>query len=255
MTELLPLVISAVAVLATFLYASWQDLRTRTVFTVTWYPAAVVGGVAMAYFWYQMFLNLAPLAATVFVLSLIVAAMMWVFAKAGMFGWADAKAMMLLSVTVPVTPFAASLFPSLALSSLVNAGVIALIVPVFLLLRNTLRKNHAPFWLMCSGMPVPGESITQYFGFVAEEIADGDPVSRRFLPAASSIFSLQKSSGRSIRNLRESPDQYAADLARYRRAGHVWITYGVPFLIPITIGYTLALFGLSLPDMVLSLLL
>lgn len=119
MTELLPLAVSAVAVLATFLYASWQDLRTRTVFTVTWYPAALIGGVAAAYFWYQMFLNPAPLVATVLVLSLIVAAMMWVFAKAGMFGWADAKAMILLSVTVPVTSFAASLFPSLALSSLV----------------------------------------------------------------------------------------------------------------------------------------
>lgn len=129
--------------------------------------------------------------------------------------------------------------------------MIALIVPAVLLLRNLLRKNHAPFWLMCSGMPVPGESITRYFGFVAEEISGDSRASRRFLPAASSTFSLKKSSGLSIR---ESPDQYAAELARYRRAGHVWITYGIPFLIPITIGYTLALFGFSVPDTALSLL-
>ncbi|HJK09291.1 MAG TPA: peptidase A24, partial [Methanocorpusculum sp.] len=38
-----------------------------------------------------------------------------------------------------------------------------------------------------------------------------------------------------------------------RKAGRVWITYGIPFMIPITIGYILALAGFSLPDAVLSL--
>lgn len=53
MHDLLPLAVSATAVLLTFLYASWQDFRTRTVLTVTWYPAAGIGGVAVLYFWYR----------------------------------------------------------------------------------------------------------------------------------------------------------------------------------------------------------
>ncbi|HJK51925.1 MAG TPA: hypothetical protein O0X60_02260 [Methanocorpusculum sp.] len=52
MNDLLPLAVPAVAVLLTFLYASWQDIKTRTVATATWYPAAVVGGVVVLYFWH-----------------------------------------------------------------------------------------------------------------------------------------------------------------------------------------------------------
>lgn len=254
MHDLLPLAVSATAVLLTFLYASWQDLRTRTVLTVTWYPAAGIGGAAVLYFWYRQFQEPTATAVSILAISLIVCVMMWLFAKAGMFGWADAKAMILLAATVPITPFAAWIFPSLALSTLVNAGVIALIVPAALLIRNTIRKEKAPFWLRCSGMPVPGDSLTRYFGFVAEEITDGDPIARTFLPAASSIRALKKNSALSIRNLRESPEKFSSELDLYRRAGSVWITYGVPFMIPITLGYLLALAGLSLPDAVLSLL-
>ncbi|MDV0440874.1 A24 family peptidase C-terminal domain-containing protein [Methanorbis furvi] len=255
MYELLPLAISAIAVLITFLYASWQDIKTRTVLTTTWYPAAVIGGIAALYFWYQQFLQPSALSASILATSVIVCIMMWVFAKAGMFGWADAKAMILLAATVPVTPFAIWIVPSLALSTLLNAGVIALLIPLALLIQNILRRQKAPFWLMCSGMPVSGDTITRHFGFVAEEITDGDEITREFLPASSSVRALKKSSALSIRNLREYPEKYANELDLYRRAGNVWITYGIPFMIPITLGYILALFGYSLSDAILMILL
>ncbi|HJK65561.1 MAG TPA: prepilin peptidase [Methanocorpusculum sp.] len=254
MNDLLPLAVPAVAVLLTFLYASWQDIKTRTVATATWYPAAVVGGVVVLYFWYLQFQHPTTTAISVLALSVVICILMWGCAKAGLFGLADAKAMILLAATVPVNPFAAWLFPSLALSTLVNAGVIALLVPAALLIRNTIRKEHAPFWLMCSGMQVAGDSLTRNFGFVAEEITDGDPISRRFLPAASSIRALKENSACSIRNLREHPERFEKELELYRKAGRVWITYGIPFMIPITIGYILALAGFSLPDAVLSLI-
>ena len=253
MNDLLPLAVPAVAVLLTFLYASWQDIKTRTVATATWCPAAVVGGVVVLYFWHLQFQHPTNTAISVLVLSVVTCILMWGCAKAGLFGLADAKAMILLAATVPVNPFAVWLFPSLALSTLVNAGVIALLVPAALLIRNTIRKEHAPFWLMCSGMQVAGDSLTRYFGFVAEEITDGDPISRRFLSAASSIRALKENSACSIRNLREHPERFEKELELYRKAGRVWITYGIPFMIPITIGYILALAGFSLPDAVLSL--
>ena len=55
MNDLLQLAVSAIAVLLTLLYASWQDIKTRTVATATWYPAAVVGGVVVLYFWHLQF--------------------------------------------------------------------------------------------------------------------------------------------------------------------------------------------------------
>ncbi len=250
----LPLAISAIVVLITFLYASWQDLKTRTIYTATWYPAAVICGICIVWFWVEYYA--APGALSVFFVSILVAFLVGVFTYFGLFGVADGKALILLSLVVPITPFASTwLFPSLALSSLVNAAVFALVVPVFFFIRNLVLKNKAPFWLMCSGKPVPGNSITKYFGFVSEEITEDDNgISRNFCRAGSSIRALRNQSDLSIRNLRDNPDTYAPKLALYARAGNIWISYGVPFMVPITIGYLFALFGFSFVDLLLRIL-
>ena len=250
----LPLALSALLVLATFLYACWQDWKTRTIYAVTWYPAAVGCGILVIWFWLEAYS--APWAMYVFLISVVVALVMAIFMFFGLFGVADGKALILLSLVVPVTPFAEWIFPSLALSSLVNGAVFALIVPIVFLIRNLAAKNKAPFWLMCSGKPVPGDSITKYFGFVSEEITEKNGIiSRNFSRAHSSIRALRTQSDMSIRNLRENPDTYASKLKLYKKAGNVWISYGVPFMIPITVGYLFALFGFSLVDIFLGVLL
>ncbi|HJJ49976.1 MAG TPA: hypothetical protein O0X01_00410 [Methanocorpusculum sp.] len=250
----LPLAISAFLVLLTFLYACWQDLKTRTIYAVTWYPAVVGCGILVIWFWLEVYAS--PWAMYVFVISVVVALVMAIFTFFGLFGVADGKALILLSLVVPVTPFAEWIFPSLALSSLVNGAVFALIVPIVFLIRNLAAKNKAPFWLMCSGKPVPGDSITKYFGFVSEEITEKDGIiSRNFSRAHSSIRALRTQSEMSIRNLRENPDTYASNLDLYKKAGSVWISYGVPFMIPITVGYLFALFGFSLVDIFLRIFL
>ena len=249
----LPHALSAFLLLATFLYACWQDLKTRTIYAVTWYPATVGCGVLVLWFWIESFS--APWALYVLLTSVFIALLMAGFTYFGLFGVADGKAMLLLSLMVPVTPFAAWIFPSLALSSLVNGAVFALIVPVVFLIRNLALKNKAPFWLMCSGKPVPGDSITEYFGFVSEDITEENGViSRKFSRAHSSISALRTQSGMSIRNLREDPETYAQQLELYAKSGDVWISYGVPFMIPITIGYIFALLGFSLVDILLGIL-
>jgi len=254
MTIPLPLALSAFLVLATFLYACWQDLKTRTIYAVTWYPAAVGCGILVIWFWITSFS--ASWSVYVLCTSVVVALLMALFTYFGLFGVADGKAMILLSLAVPITPFADWIFPSLALSSLVNGAVFALIVPIVFLIRNIVLKNKAPFWLMCSGKPVPGDAITNYFGFVSEDITEENGViSRKFCRAHSSIRALRTQSGLSIRNLREDPKTYARQLELYAKAGNVWISYGVPFMIPITIGYIFALFGFSLVDILLGFLL
>jgi preflagellin peptidase FlaK len=44
--------------------------------------------------------------------------------------------------------------------------------------------------------------------------------------------------------MRRNPDAFTRELDLYRKAGRVWISYGVPFIVPITAGFiTALLFG------------
>ena len=46
------------------------------------------------------------------------------------------------------------------------------------------------------------------------------------------------------KDLREHPEKFSRELATYRKAGSVWISYAVPFIIPITTGFvTAVVFG------------
>jgi preflagellin peptidase FlaK len=46
------------------------------------------------------------------------------------------------------------------------------------------------------------------------------------------------------KDLREHPEQFSRELELYRNAGTVWISYAVPFIIPITAGLiTAVIFG------------
>jgi preflagellin peptidase FlaK len=44
------------------------------------------------------------------------------------------------------------------------------------------------------------------------------------------------------KELREHPGEFTRELAIYRKAGTVWISYAVPFIIPITAGLISAIF-------------
>ncbi len=44
------------------------------------------------------------------------------------------------------------------------------------------------------------------------------------------------------KDLREHPEEFRQELATYKKAGSVWISYAVPFIIPITAGLITALF-------------
>ncbi|MBR6497819.1 MAG: hypothetical protein IKT21_06210, partial [Methanomicrobium sp.] len=43
-------------------------------------------------------------------------------------------------------------------------------------------------------------------------------------------------------DLKRFPQEYKKELALYKKAGHVWISFGVPFIIPITAGFITAMF-------------
>jgi len=248
---IIPLVISSLAVLVTFIIATVQDIKTRTVVSYLWYPAFVIGVICVIIYW----VGELPNNRLALILSLVVAAIMVVFSIFGLFGKADAKALILLSLTVPVTPFVAWIFPSLALSSLINAGILSLIVPVSFLIYNAIKKNKAPFWIRCSGFPVKGEEITKHHGFIAEDIKveRNGTITRSFRRISRSVNALsKKSAALHTRKLRENPEEYKKELENYRKCDKIWLNVGIPFMLPITVGYVLALFGISAIDLVLQ---
>ena len=244
-----PLFISAAAVLITFIIAAVQDVKSRSVYSVTWYPAAVIGIICAVIYW----VTVLPSDVPVLILSIVFAGIMAVFALLGFFGKADAKALILLSLTVPVTPFAVSLFPSLAVSSVINAGVLVLLFSLVCLIYNLIRKNRAPFHLMCSGIPVRGADVLKHHGFIAEDVTETEGgVVRTYLKPGAAVSSLKMQSPLMIKVLREHSDTYADKLSLYAKCDKLWIVLGIPFLLPLTIGFIFALFGVSAIDIVLS---
>jgi preflagellin peptidase FlaK len=96
---------------------------------------------------------------------------------------------------------------------------------------------------MFLGFPVDGERISEAYGFVMEEIAEDDGrIHRRFLGITEALRGMMSGTGRIYTlDLRRHPLEYAVERARYAKAGKVWISYGVPFIVPITAGLISAL--------------
>ena len=244
------LAVSAAAVLITLLIAAVQDIRSRTVYRVTWYPAFVIGLVSVVIFYVQTM----PDTLILLILSLGTAALMAGFSLFGLFGKADAKALVLIALTVPVSPFAESAVPSLALSSIVNACILSMIVPAVFLIYNAVKKNKAPFLTKASGFPVNGTDILNHHGFIAEDIAEEADGTIRRTFAKQNASALRTDKAKFLRNLREHQQAYRYEISLYQRCDKLWIAVGIPFLIPLTAGFILALFGISAVDFLMILL-
>ncbi|WP_298667200.1 A24 family peptidase C-terminal domain-containing protein [uncultured Methanofollis sp.] len=248
---ILPLVIASLAVGATLFYASVLDHRERRVPFRTWYPMLVVAGPCAAIFYAGLVTGgLAGTALYFFALSLVFAAVFYTFGMLHLFGGADAWALIFLCLCIPAFPVEPILgvppmgfFP---FSVITDALLLNLVAPLALCVYNIVRGNRAPFPYMFFGYPVEGAEIRKHFGFVMEEITEEEDgtVTRRFLKLRESLKRTVRGGERRMytKDLREHPERYARELALYRKAGKVWISYAVPFIIPITAGFVTALF-------------
>lgn len=171
----------------------------------------------------------------------------YTFGRMHLFGGADAWALIFIAIAVPVFPFE-PLFGTppldvLAFSVLINALLLNLITPIGIFIINVMRGNHAPLMYLFFGFPVKGESIQKEWGFVMEDFEEKNgEVSRKFIGFWDAIRRMYAAEGRIYtKDLREHPEEYATELATYRKAGTVWISYAVPFIIPITAGFVTAI--------------
>jgi preflagellin peptidase FlaK len=183
----------------------------------------------------------------VILLLAVFSGVFYFFARMHLFGGADAWALIFISFCLPTFPFT-PLFGNpplgfLSFSVLINALILNLVAPIGIFIMNIIRKNRAPLMYMFFGFPVNGNDIQNEWGFVMEDFEDKKgTVSRKFIGFWDSIKRMYSGEGRVYtKDLREHPEEFQKELALYRRAGTVWISYAVPFLIPITAGLIIAI--------------
>lgn len=245
---ILPLLISAIAVLLTLSYASYRDIRERRVPFRTWYPMLAIGLPAVTWFYLTLLLGGDWQPVLFFlVLTGLFSLIFYLFAFFHLFGGADAWALIFIAACIPAFPFEPVLgYPPLGyfpLTVLTNAVILNLAAPVIIFLGNIVRHHKAPLPYLFLGYPVRGDEIGRNFGYVMEEITEeGDTIRRQYIPISSALKSMLHGERRLYtKDMALHPEEYATELALFRRAGSVWISYGVPFIVPITAGLITAL--------------
>lgn len=177
----------------------------------------------------------------------VFAGVFYTFGRMHLFGGADAWALIFIAFCVPLFPFTPLLGSTplgfFAFTVLINALLLNLAAPVGIFLVNILRGNKAPLMYLFFGFPVKGEEIQKEWGFVMEEFDEKDgTVTRRFIGFFDAVKRMYKGEGRVYtKDLREHPQEFTQELAMYKKAGTVWISYAVPFIIPITAGFVTAI--------------
>ncbi len=185
--------------------------------------------------------------ALVILLVSVFSGVFYTFARMHLFGGADAWALIFISFSVPTFPFTPLLgsppLGFLSFSVLINALLLNLAAPLGIFIINIIRGNRAPLMYMFFGFPVKGDRIQDTWGFVMEDFDERKGiVSRKFIGFWDAIRRMYRNEGRVYtKDLRENPEEFQKELAIYKKAGTVWISYAVPFIIPITAGLITAL--------------
>ena len=187
-------------------------------------------------------------AAIVLVFLTVFCGIFYIFGTMNLFGWADAWALIFISLCVPIFPitplFGEPPVGVFSFSVLINALLLNLIVPVLIFFINIARGTRGPLMYMFFGFPVKGEEIRSSWGFVMEDISEKNgKIQRHFIGFWDTIRRMYKGTGRIYtKALRENPERYERELNMYKKAGMVWISYAVPFIVPITAGFITAIF-------------
>jgi len=180
-------------------------------------------------------------------LAAVFCGVFYIFGQMHLFGGADAWALIFIAFCIPTFPFAPLLntppLGFLSFSVLINALILNLVAPVAIFFINVIKKNRAPLQYMFFGFPVDGEKIQDSWGFVMEDFVEKDAkVERKFIGFWDSLHRMRSDEGRIYtKDLREHPEEFQKELGIYKKAGNVWISYAVPFILPITAGFISAI--------------
>lgn len=212
-------------------YAAVQDLRTRRVPNLTWLVGGAVGAALLLVDWWGG-RAVRPVHLVIIALLLASAYLLWYFHLLA--GGADAKALMMLAVLLPLPlrleaaghafPVWTSPFPP-ALVVLANSLLAFVVVPLVFFSWNGARGDVR--WpAMFLGYRVRLAEVPHRFVWLMERAqARGPP---RLALFAS----------------RTTPQQQSAHLRRLKAQGvrRVWVTPKFPFMVPLLAGFLAAFF-------------
>ena len=244
-----PFLISIAAILVTLVYGCIEDLKDRTVPAVMWYPALVIGSICLASFiWETHTLEHIGYLFPIFCMMAFFIIAFYLFAFFHLFGLGDAKALITITICVPLFPFLPLLgyppygivpYVFFPLSMLANTVLITILVPLFIFLYNLCKRNIAPISIMFLGVPVPSKDLQDTYGIVMERFKVQDKtIQREFIGFWAALHQMITGEGRVYtKDLRENPKAYKKQLEVYNQVDSIWISYALPYLIPITIGF------------------
>jgi archaeal preflagellin peptidase FlaK len=221
-------------------YASFSDIRKRSVSNIVW---LVMAGMGIVFAIYGVVVQgmsfFLPLVFSVVITSVV----SYIFFRLGLYGAADAKAFMCIALLFPMRPeflifsytfplFGASLpvvFP-FALIVLVNAAVLAFVVPIYLFFRN----------LHYLGMKELVENASMCF--VANRVKIDELCDIKFARLTHKYEAIE---GRLTRRYSLGGIVLDNDAIQYLKAYHtegkipaeVWITPELPYILFITMGF------------------
>ncbi|WP_292462030.1 A24 family peptidase C-terminal domain-containing protein [Methanolobus sp.] len=226
------------------LYACYSDIKSRRVVNEVW---VAMFGVCYVFILYDFMTLGMPYLIRNLLTFAFVYLFVYILFQFGAFGGADAKALMVISLIVPTFPaimvFNTSLplqgtpiFDIFAFSVFGNSIILTIVVPIGLfiynLLHNPLKESlRRPFYMFIGyRTPVSGlgkDHIRMIESY--EETKEG--VKFSFTRAGTELTS-----------------NVVAQLKSHVKAGRmddsVWVTPGLPFMIPITAGFiTAVVFG------------
>ena len=230
-------VVSALLILA---YAGYSDIRKRSVSNIVW---LVMAGVSIAFAGYGAVVQGMSFLTPLVFLVIITGAVSYIFFRSGLFGAADAKALICIAMLFPTQPgfiilshhfplFDVSVpvvFP-FALTVLLNAAVLALAVPVslfFLNLHNLGLKEFMGNAAMCfvAYKAKIDELRSDRFARLAHKYDEIDGhLTRRY-----SLGGIPLNSA-TIRRLK-------AYHGEVKVAAEVWVTPELPFILFIALGF------------------
>jgi preflagellin peptidase FlaK len=234
---------------AFFIYASWSDLKSREVSNKVW---AVLAPSAFALTFSQFFLFAPEMLNTYAFSFAITSAVSVALFYAGAFGGADAKALICLSLALPVYPTGllqplGLLSPLFPLTVFCNAVLLAALSIFYTVTRNLLWTYRTGKGLFegFEGQSTGKKMLTALCGYkvnIAElegethfyplediRIVETGGIERRLL-----AFPSDEKKERIVENILEASREGKLE-------SEIWVTPGLPLLVFITLGLFIAL--------------
>jgi preflagellin peptidase FlaK len=227
------------------IYASWSDYISREVPDIAWIIFAPIGIVLTSL---RLYINQDLILASLFSVAIIAIISLIAF-YTGMFGGADAKALICITLAMPVYPIFLTKFvqPMFPLSVMVNSFLMASSISVYAILRNIfwlVSKREKLFYELeseslgkkilafISGFKI---SIDEYkidkHLHLIEKIESKNGTQKKHLE----IFFILEDNGEVLNNY--MPNEYL----KMNSIRNVWVTPLIPMIVFITLGYFLTL--------------